>query len=126
MEVSSYIPSISLKNKKPKRISFGSGKYATPVWSPNGDLIAFIKIQLGKFYIGVMKPDGKEERTLSEGHKIESPAWLPNGRGIIFTKTESPNNSKLYSVDLVKRNHKIISTSTNAYLPDWSSPLLVE
>ncbi|MDR2609370.1 MAG: protein TolB, partial [Rickettsiales bacterium] len=99
---------------------------ATPVWSPNGDLIAFTKIQLGKFYIGVMKPDGKGERLLSEGHKIESPAWLPNGRGIIFTKTESPSDSKLYSVDLVKRNHKIISTPTNAYLPDWSHLPLVE
>ncbi|MGL9717278.1 MAG: protein TolB [Wolbachia sp.] len=115
-----YIIDFTKKSKKPKRISFGSGKYATPVWSPKGDLIAFTKIQSGKFYIGVMKPDGKEERLLSEGHKIESPAWLPNGRGIIFTRTESPSNSKLYLVDLVKKNHKVISTPTNAYLPDWS------
>ena len=121
-----YIIDFTKKNKKPKRISFGSGKYATPVWSPNGDLIAFTKIQSGRFYIGVMKPDGKGERLLSEGHKIESPAWLPNGRGIIFTKTESPSDSKLYSVDLVKRNHKIISTPTNACLPDWSHLPLVE
>ncbi|WP_168456266.1 Tol-Pal system protein TolB [Wolbachia endosymbiont of Ctenocephalides felis wCfeJ] len=115
-----YIIDFTKKNKKPKRISFGSGKYATPVWSPKGELIAFTKIQSGKFYIGVMKPDGKEERLLSEGYKIESPAWLPNGRGIIFTKTESQSNSKLYLVDLVKKNHKMISTPTNAYLPDWS------
>ncbi|MDM8335365.1 protein TolB [Wolbachia pipientis] len=115
-----YIIDFTKKNGKPKRISFGSGKYATPVWSPKGDLIAFTKIQSGKFYIGVMKPNGKEERLLSEGHKIESPAWLPNGRGIIFTKTESPSNSKLCLVDLVKNSHKIISTPTNAYLPDWS------
>lgn len=53
-----------------------------------------------------MKPDGKEERLLSEGHKIESPAWLPNSREIIFTKIESPSNSKLYLVDLVKKNQK--------------------
>ncbi|QOD37931.1 Tol-Pal system protein TolB [Candidatus Wolbachia massiliensis] len=115
-----YIIDLTKKSKKPKRISFGNGKYATPVWSPKGDLIAFTKIQSGKFYIGVMKPDGKEERLLSEGHKIESPAWLPNGRGIIFTKTESLSNSKLYLVDLVKKNQKMISTPTNAYLPDWS------
>ncbi|WP_168464191.1 Tol-Pal system protein TolB [Wolbachia endosymbiont of Ctenocephalides felis wCfeT] len=111
---------IDLTNKKLKRISFGKGRYATPVWSPRGDLIAFTKIQSGKFYIGVMKPDGKEERLLSEGHKIESPAWLPNGREIIFTKTESSNNSKLYLVDLAKKNQKIVPTPTNAYLPDWS------
>ena len=28
-----------------QRISFGSGKYGTPVWSPRGDLIAFTKIE---------------------------------------------------------------------------------
>ena len=27
-----------------KRISFGDGRYATPVWSPRGDYIAFTKI----------------------------------------------------------------------------------
>lgn len=67
-----------------------------------------------------MKPDGKEERLLSEGHKIESPAWLPNGREIIFTNAESPSNSKLYLVDLVKKNQKMVFTPTNASLPDWS------
>jgi TolB protein len=115
-----YIIDFTKKSKKPKRISFGNGRYATPVWSPKGDLIAFTKILLGKFYIGVMKPDGKEERLLSEGHKIESPAWLPNGREIIFTKTEAANNSKLYLVDLVKKNQKIVFTPTNASLADWS------
>ena len=32
-----------------KRISFGKGLYGTPVWSPRGDLIAFTKLQKGKF-----------------------------------------------------------------------------
>ena len=29
---------------EPARITFGSGRYATPVWSPRGDLIAFTRI----------------------------------------------------------------------------------
>jgi TolB protein len=115
-----YIIDFTKTNKKPKRISFGNGRYATPVWSPKGDLIAFTKTQSGKFYIGVMKSNGKEERLLSEGHKIESPAWLPNSREIIFTKTELFNNSKLYLVDLVKKDQKIVPTPTNASLADWS------
>jgi len=115
-----YIIDLTKKEKRPKRISFGNGRYATPVWSPKGDLIAFTKIQSGNFYIGVMKPNGKGELILSEGHKIESPAWLPNGREIIFTKTESTNDSKLYLVGLTNKEHKIVSTPTNAYLPDWS------
>ncbi|MDN5247845.1 MAG: protein TolB [Wolbachia endosymbiont of Tyrophagus putrescentiae] len=115
-----YVIDLTKRDTKPKRISFGNGRYATPVWSPKGDLIAFTKIQSGKFYIGVMRPDGKEERILSEGHKIESPAWVPNGREIIFTKTESTNNSRLYLVDLAKKKHKLVFTPTNAFLPDWS------
>ena len=43
---------------EPKRISFGTGSYSTPVWSPRGDLIAFTKQSGGRFLIGVMKPDG--------------------------------------------------------------------
>ena len=53
---------MNLKTKKIKRISFGKGRYATPVWSPRGDLIAFTKLLGGEFYIGVMYTDGKGER----------------------------------------------------------------
>ena len=50
-----------------QRISFGEGRYATPVWSPRGDLIAFTKIFRGNFHIGVMRPDGSGERLLTRG-----------------------------------------------------------
>ena len=63
-----------------KRISFGNGRYATPVWSPRGDLIAFTKMFKGKFFIGVMQPNGKNERILADGYLVESPTWAPNGR----------------------------------------------
>ena len=40
------------------------GRYATPVWSPRGDLIAFTRFggESGNFSIGVMHPDGSGER----------------------------------------------------------------
>ena len=41
-----------------RRISYGDGRYATPVWSPRGDIIAFTKMANGRFYIGVMNVDG--------------------------------------------------------------------
>ncbi len=34
----------------PRRISFGPGRYATPVWSPRGDLIAFTRFAGSEFY----------------------------------------------------------------------------
>jgi TolB protein len=44
------------------RISRGTGRYGTPVWSPRGDYIAFTKQEAGRFHIGVMRTDGSEER----------------------------------------------------------------
>ena len=67
-----------------RRISFGGGGYATPVWSPRGDLIAFTKT--GGFRIGVMTPDGSGERILTSGGGAEGPSWAPNGRAIMFTR----------------------------------------
>ena len=71
-----------------KRISFGKGLYGTPVWSPRGDLIAFTKLHKGKFYIGVMRTDGKGERLLTK-LLSEAPSWSPNGRVLIFTEKQN-------------------------------------
>ena len=71
-----------------KRISFGNGIYGTPVWSPRGDLIAFTKLHKGKFYIGVMRTDGKGERLLLKTYYQEAPSWSPNGRVLIFIEKQ--------------------------------------
>jgi TolB protein len=110
-----------------QRISFGTGNYSTPVWSPRGDLIAFTKQAGGKFYIGVMKPDGSGERLLTQSWLDEGPSWAPNGRVIVFGR-EAPggaggNRSKLYSVDVTGYNLREVPTPMDASDPAWS-PLL--
>ncbi len=110
-----------------QRISFGSGQYSTPVWSPRGDLIAFTKQSGGRFYIGVMKPDGSGERMLTQSWMDEGPSWAPNGRVIVFGR-ETPggaagNRSSLYSVDITGHNVRRLPTPTDASDPAWS-PLL--
>ena len=62
-----------------QRISFGNGRYATPAWSPRGDLIAFTKIG-GGFHVGIMSPGGGGEKMLTDGWQDEAPSWSPNGR----------------------------------------------
>ena len=111
-----------------QRISFGSGKYGTPVWSPRGDYIAFTKIDGGSFYIGVMHPDGKDERTLTQGFLVEGPTWAPNGRVLMYfsqspTDSAGRKSSHLYSVDLTGYNRREVPTSGDASDPAWS-PLL--
>ena len=106
------------------RITFGRGRYSTPVWSPRGDLIAFTKQEGGRFFIGVIGTDGKGERLLTEAYLDEGPDWSPNGRVIVYFREARPGAPpQLWSVDLSGRNERRIFTQTDASDPAWS-PLL--
>lgn len=106
------------------RITFGRGRYSTPVWSPRGDLIAFTKQESGKFYIGVIGVDGQGERLLTESYLDEGPDWSPNGRVIVYFRENRPGaGPQLWSVDLSGRNERRLMTQTDASDPAWS-PLL--
>ena len=104
-----------------RRISFGDGRYATPVWSPRGDLIAFTKQNAGRFHIGVMRTDGSEERLLTSSFLDEGPTWSPNGRVIMFMRETqgAGGTSSLYSVDVSGRNLKPVPLPNGASDPSW-------
>lgn len=110
---------------EPTRISFGEGSYGTPAWSPTADLIAFTKRNGDKFHIGVMRPDGTEEKLLTESFLDEGPTWAPNGRVVMFTR-QTPGGDgtpRLHSVDVTGRNMRPLSIEGAASDPDWG-PLL--
>ena len=113
-----------------KRISFGQGRYATPVWSPRGDLIAFTRFGggTGNFAIGVMHPDGTGERILSEswlGGRPDLRAERPRAdvlarnprRGRVRRTAIS---SRLVSIDITGFNERGLPTPTDASDPAWS------
>ncbi|MDX2258033.1 MAG: Tol-Pal system beta propeller repeat protein TolB [Hyphomicrobiaceae bacterium] len=108
-----------------QRISFGNGRYSTPVWSPRGDYIAFTKQLMGRFLIGVMRPDGSGERILSEGFHNEGPTWAPNGRVLMFFRESQGEGAgaRIYSVDITGYNEQVVATPSFASDPAWS-PLL--
>ena len=107
-----------------KRISFGDGRYSTPVWSPRGDFIAFTKLGRGDFAIGIMKPDGSGERILTEGFHNEGPTFSPNGRVVMFFRDPGGTSGPaLFTVDITGRNEQRVPTPGFASDPAWS-PLL--
>ncbi len=130
---SQQIYTMNLDGSGVQRLSFdkggGKGRYGTPVWSPRGDLIAFTKIEDGKFRIGVMRPDGTGERLLTDSWADEGPTWSPNGRVIIFFRTSrtagdgSGGQVSLWSVDLTGLNERRVITPRDGSDPAWS-PLL--
>lgn len=92
-------------------ISEGEGKYFQPVWSPRGDQIAFIKQLRGKFYLGVMKTDGSDERLIASAYLIESPVWAPNGRYLYFSREMGCNQKASIScIDLTGFNQYNLPT----------------
>ena len=115
--------------RKVKRISYNKGRYATPVWSPRGDVIAFTKMLAGEFFIGIMRTDGTAERLLARGFLVEAPTWAPNGRVLMYYKQNrfeadgTGGKTKLYKVDITGFNESIINTPADASDPAWS-PLL--
>ena len=108
-----------------RRISQGSGRYGTPVWSPRGDYIAFTKQESGRFHIGVMRTNGSEERLLTASFLDEGPTWAPNGRVLMFTRETAGANGApaVYSVDISGRNLQRVATPGMASDPSWSPRL---
>ncbi len=108
------------------RITFGKGRYANPVWSPRGDLIAFTRMYKGKFYIGVIRPDGSGERLITNAYHVEGPSWSSNGRVLTYFK-ERPvgiggnrREAKLYTIDITGYNERPLRTPQDGSDPAWS------
>jgi TolB protein len=110
--------------KNAKRISFGRGSYATPVWSPRGDYIAFTKFTRGRFFIGLMRPDGSEERLIAEGYLTEGPTWAPGGRVLSFFRQIPQQNgsmkTRLFVIDITGYRERELNTPEDASDPAWS------
>jgi len=59
-----------------------------PLWSPRGDLIAFVRNIAGDFEVMTIHPDGKDLTQLTHTHGNEAHlAWSPDGARLLFTSS---------------------------------------
>lgn len=112
------------------RITYGAGRYATPAWSPDGQFIAFTKMADDTFYVGIMSPDGKNEKILAGGWFMEAPSWAPGSRRLVYYETERASDdiermSHIRSVDITGQNLYDIDLpdGINGVEPTWSPRL---
>ena len=102
------------------RISFGGAKYGSPVWSPTGELIAFTRIG-GNLSIGIMTPEGRDEKSLTTGWQDEGPSWSPSGQTVLFQRTDqSTTRPRLFSVALDGSPPAPLATPQDGSDPSWS------
>lgn len=107
-----------------RRVTNKEGKYSQPTFSPRGDFISFSKQVGNQFFIGVVRPNGEEERLITQSYLAEAPSWSPNGRYIVFTRQAGPRvKSKICMVDLTGFFMKEMNTPREASGCSWS-PLL--
>lgn len=92
-----------------KRISNLKGAYYTPKWSPRGDLIAFTKVMKGGiFNIGVITPNGTNERTIARDYFAEGPSWSVGGVNLIYQYIyNSVNRHYAFSITNLANGYKL-------------------
>ena len=103
-----------------RRISFGGGWYAAPVWSPDGEWIAFTRRDQGGRRIGIIKPDGSGEKLLTAGSGDEGPSWAASSREILFQRGGAQGRNGLYRVALDGSEPRQLTTPQDGSDPDWS------
>jgi tol-pal system beta propeller repeat protein TolB len=74
-----------------------------PVWSPNGQRIAFVSSRdggSGQLY--VMNADGSAQRRITRSNALDDePAWSPDNRTLVFSSTRAGGQARqLYRVDV--------------------------
>ena len=69
------------------RLTFEMGRTRLPVWSPNGQQIAF-EVHWGMdINLFVMDADGSNQRVLTPHPEMDrSPHWHPDGKRIAFSR----------------------------------------
>ena len=130
MSGSQQIHIMDLATGTQERITLGAGRYATPAWSPDGQFIAFTKMADDTFYIGIMAPDGRNEKILAGGWYMEAPSWAPGSRRLVYYETEKSfdgmdRTSHLRSVDITGQNLYDIKLpdGVSGVEPTWSPKL---
>jgi TolB protein len=105
---------------KEVRLTQGSAREDSPVWSPDGKSIAFVSFREGTGEIYTMRADGSQQQRLTRnGADDLSPVWSPDGKQIAFV-------SRLYGAGEIfimdadgGRQRRLTNNNAEDSDPDW-------
>ena len=93
-----------------------------PVWSPDGQQIAFDSNRAGRYTIYLMDAQGGNIHPLKDDSTYAySPAWSPDGRSIAYLTTQFPISRELMLTDLQSGATRRLTDNREAESsPNWS------
>lgn len=103
-----------------RNITRDSARDGSPVWSPDGQQIAFESRRTGNWEIYLISADGWKRRQLTDG-MVDSrrPVWSPNGDRLVYTSNPD-HNWDLYIADLgVLLTRRITQNHSIDFSPVW-------
>jgi WD40-like Beta Propeller Repeat len=88
--------------KAPIRLTFDASQdNSNPVWSPDGERIAFVSTRNGKQGIYVKRLDSGEEELLWPSEQTIAPiSWSPDDSFLLFVQTDPETNNDLWLLPL--------------------------
>lgn len=105
----------------PVRLTQNAGDNTGPVWSPDGERLAFVSDREGNREIFVMNADGSDPVNLTQNPAEDwTPAWSPDGTQLAFASYRD-GNWEIYVMSADGGNQQRLTRSPSAdYAPAWS------
>jgi TolB protein len=98
-----------------EQLTENTGYDAAPVWSPDGNRIAFISKRGERFQLFTMDLESGEETQLTDlPSTVHSPAWSPSGEAIAFI-SDQIGSSRVLVLELESGSLYLISDEYEKY-----------
>jgi hypothetical protein len=100
------------------QVTFNTGMSYDPVWSPAGDVLAFVSTEGGNDDVYVIGSDGTGQRrlTFNQWEWDKHPTWSPDGRQIVFWSNEGTGRRQIWIMDADGSGRRILLESE---YDDW-------